>query len=147
MVTRVTVNSWAHVNFLKPILHTIELSDGTVATAPVFDVKAKLISFLNDPHKMRQENIVSNYDIFSGKPILLTNVIDKIHTAGSLWADVCHKYCGDDPLAFPLGLVCLYIKRIMISMLFPRFLIVIAETFRSWKKSVESTHAYDETSG
>ena len=38
-----------------------------------------------------------------------TNVIDEIHT-GSLWADACHKYCGDDPLAFPLGLVCFYDK-------------------------------------
>lgn len=97
------------LDFLKPILHTVALLDGTVATVPVFDVKAKLISFLNDPHKMRRQNIASNYDIFTGKPISPTNVIDEIHT-GSLWADACHKYCGDDPLAFPLGLVCFYDK-------------------------------------
>jgi hypothetical protein len=43
------------LNFLKPTLHSVPLADGSVATVPIFDVKALLIAFLNDPLIMRQE--------------------------------------------------------------------------------------------
>jgi len=51
------------MDFLKPRLHSVPLSGGTFATMTVFDVKALLIAFLNDPYKMREENFASNYDI------------------------------------------------------------------------------------
>jgi hypothetical protein len=54
------------LDFLKPTLHNVPLSDGSVATVPIFDVKAMLLSFLNDPQKMRIENFAQNYDIFTG---------------------------------------------------------------------------------
>ena len=44
------------LDFLRPILHAVPLSDGTVATMTIFDVKAHLIAFLNNPLKMRKEN-------------------------------------------------------------------------------------------
>jgi hypothetical protein len=37
------------LDFLKPTLHSAPLSDGSVATVPIFDVKAQIIAFLNDP--------------------------------------------------------------------------------------------------
>ncbi len=37
------------LDFLKPTLHSVPLSDGSVATVPIFDVKAQIIAFLNDP--------------------------------------------------------------------------------------------------
>ena len=37
------------LNFLKPIMYNVALSDWSVATAPIFDVKETLLSFLNDP--------------------------------------------------------------------------------------------------
>jgi hypothetical protein len=40
---------------------------------------------------------------------LPTSTIDEIHT-GSLWEQARQKYCGDDPDAFPLALVCFYDK-------------------------------------
>jgi hypothetical protein len=58
---------------------------------------------------MLQENFASNYDIFAGKAKLPTSTLDEIHT-GSLWGQARQKYCGDDPDAFPLGLVCFYDK-------------------------------------
>ena len=97
------------LDFLKPTLHSVPLSDGTVATMTIFDVKALLIAFLNNPLKMRDENFASNYDIFSGKAKIPTSTIDEIHT-GSLWEPARKKYCGDDPDAFPLALVCFYDK-------------------------------------
>jgi hypothetical protein len=81
----------------------VPLTDESVATVPIFDVKAFLILFLNDPLRMCQENFASNY-IFTGKAKLPTSTLDEIHT-GSLWEQARQKDCGDDPDAFPLALV------------------------------------------
>jgi hypothetical protein len=54
--------------------------DGSVATVPVFDVKALLIAFLNDPLKMRNENFASKYNVFAGKAKLPMSTLDEIHT-------------------------------------------------------------------
>ncbi len=97
------------LNFLKPTLHSVPLTDGSVATVPILDVKALLIAFLNDPLRMCQENFASNYDIFTEKAKSPTSNLDEIHT-GSLWEQARQKYCGDDPYAFPLALVCFYDK-------------------------------------
>jgi hypothetical protein len=97
------------LNFLKPTLHSAPLTDGSVVTVPIFDVKCHLIAFLNDPLRMRQENFASNYDISTGKAKSPTSTLDEIHT-GSLWVQARQKYCGDDPDAFPLALVCFYDK-------------------------------------
>ncbi len=67
------------------------------------------MAFLYDPLRMHQDNFASNYDIFSGKAKSATSNLDEIHT-GSLWEQAKQKYCGDDPDAFPLALVCFYDK-------------------------------------
>jgi hypothetical protein len=103
------LTKYYQLNFLKPTLHSVPLTDGSVATVPIFDVKALLIAFLNDPLRICQENFASNYDIFTGKAKLPTSTLDEIHT-GSLWEQARHKYCGDDPDAFSLALVCFYDK-------------------------------------
>jgi hypothetical protein len=78
------LTKYYQLNFLKPKIHSVPLTDGSVATVPIFDVKALVIAFLNDPLRMRQENFASNYDIFTGKAKLPTSTLDGIHT-GSLW--------------------------------------------------------------
>ncbi len=45
------------LDFLKPTLHSVQLSDGSVATVPIFDVKAQLIAFLNDPLHMLEKKL------------------------------------------------------------------------------------------
>ena len=35
--------------------------------------------------------------------------LDEIHT-GTIWNAACQHYCGNDPNAFPLALVCFYDK-------------------------------------
>jgi hypothetical protein len=49
------LTKYYQLNFLKPTLHSVPLKDGSVATVPIFDVKALLIAFLNDPLRLRQE--------------------------------------------------------------------------------------------
>jgi hypothetical protein len=56
----------------------VPLSDGSVATVPIFDVKALLIAFFNDPLRMHQENFASNYDILTGKAKSPTSTLDEI---------------------------------------------------------------------
>ncbi len=77
------LTKYCQLNFLKPKLHSVPLTDGSIATVPFFDVKVLLIAFLNDPLRMCQENFASNYDIFTGKAKLPTSNLDEIHT-GSL---------------------------------------------------------------
>ncbi len=68
------------LDFLKPTLHSVPLSDGSFATVPIFDVKAQLIAFLNDPLQMRKENFASNYDIFTGKMKQASSTLDEKNT-------------------------------------------------------------------
>jgi hypothetical protein len=103
------LTKYYQLNFLKPTLHSVPLTDGSVATVPIFDVKALLIEFIDNPLRMRQENFESTNDIFTGKSKLPTSTLDEIHT-GSLWEQARQKYCGNDPYAFPPVLVCFYDK-------------------------------------
>ncbi len=84
------LTKYYQLNFLMPTLHSVSLTDGFVATVPIYDVKVLLIAFLNDPLRMCQENFASNYDIFTWKAKLPTSTLDEIHT-GSLWEQARHK--------------------------------------------------------
>jgi hypothetical protein len=84
------LTKYCQLNFLRPKLHSVPLTDGSVATVPIFDVKALLIAFLNDPLRMHQENFASNYDIFTGNVKSPTSTLDEIHT-GSLWEQARQK--------------------------------------------------------
>jgi hypothetical protein len=106
------LTKYYQLNFLKPTLHSVPLTDGSVATVPILDAKALLIAFLNDLCIMCQDNSASNYDIFTRKAKLPTSNLNEIHT-GSLWEQARQKYCDDDPDPFPLALVCFYEKKIL----------------------------------
>ncbi len=51
------LTKYYQLNFIKPTLHSVPLTDGSVAIVPIFDVKALLIACLNDPLRMRQEKL------------------------------------------------------------------------------------------
>jgi hypothetical protein len=70
------LTKYYQLNFLKQTLHSVPLTDGSVATVPIFDVKDLLIAYLNDPLRMCQESFASNYDIFTGKAKLPTSTFD-----------------------------------------------------------------------
>jgi hypothetical protein len=98
-----------NLQFMKPMLEYVPLSDGTVATVPIFDVKVLLLAFLNDPLQMRNENFASNYDIIMGKPTLPIMNLDKIHTGYQFEKEREH-YCGNYPDDFSLALIAFYNK-------------------------------------
>jgi len=97
------------LQFLRPTIHYVTLSDNTLASVPIYDVKAQLIAFLNDPLRMKPEHFASNYDIFSGKPTSPVTDLNEIHT-GSAWEEARSHYIGEHSDAFPLGLVGFYDK-------------------------------------
>jgi hypothetical protein len=61
------LTSYNQLNFLKPTLHSVPLTDGSVATVPIFDSKAILIASFNNPLQMHEEKVAPNYNIFTGK--------------------------------------------------------------------------------
>ena len=90
---------------MMPHMHQVTISNGSVVTVPVFDVKAVLLSILHDPQRMRYENFALNYyDVLLGKPTQAGTNYDEIHT-GNLWSTACDDYCSNDPDSFLLGLV------------------------------------------
>jgi hypothetical protein len=109
LVQLLTITRYYQLNFLKPTLHSVPLTDGSIATIPIFDVKAILVAFLNDPLQMWEENFAPNYDIFTGKAKERKQIHGEIHT-GSLWEPGRQRYCGDNPNVFPPALVCFYDK-------------------------------------
>ena len=93
----------------KPTMNRVTLSDKSIAVVPTFDVKTMLLSILNDKTKMKMENIASNYDLFTGRPINEVTHIDEIHS-GWAWEEARAHHCGDDENVMPMGLVAFYDK-------------------------------------
>jgi hypothetical protein len=50
-----------------PDMHNVALSDGSVATVPIFYVKEMLLLFLKDSAQMGRIFFAANYDPFTGK--------------------------------------------------------------------------------
>ena len=102
---------------LRPKLINVPVKtlDNPTVTMPVFDIQAVVSKMLRDPEKMQEENLVRNYDIFTGKPTPgyeLSNdsyFYDEPHT-GKQWDIALNHYCASDENAFPCGLVIFYDK-------------------------------------
>ena len=56
-----------NLNELKQMMHQVTMSDSSIVTVPIFNVKSVLLSMLHDPEKMQHENVADGYDLFSGK--------------------------------------------------------------------------------
>ncbi len=60
------LTKYYQLNFFKPKLHSAPLTDGSVATVPIFDVEALLIAFLNSlsaKYVLAGEKLVATYSI------------------------------------------------------------------------------------
>ena len=104
-----SLSSLYNLHHLKPILHQVQLTDSSIVTVPIFDVKAVILSILHDTKRMQTKHFAHGYDLFSGKPTSSTTTMHEIHT-GALWNTARNYYCRDTMNAFPLALVCFYDK-------------------------------------
>jgi hypothetical protein len=55
------------IKSMAPEYAQVRLKDNTVATVPVFDARAMILSLLHDPILMKKENFAEGYNIFTGE--------------------------------------------------------------------------------
>jgi hypothetical protein len=92
---------------MKPTYGCVRLEDNTVATVPVFDAKAMILSLLHDPSIMKHENFAPGYDIFTGDVLEdceCNQVYGEIHT-GDAWIPARNQHCGKGGKFMPIALV------------------------------------------
>ncbi len=79
---------------LQPINGTVRLHDNALVTVPVFDTKHMIISLLNDPSLMKEQNFAEGYNVFTGEvhnhPD--NNKYGEVHT-GDAWLPARNRYC------------------------------------------------------
>jgi len=96
------------INRLKPTYSGVRLTDNTVATVPVFDAEAMILSLLHDPILFRKENLAEGYDIFTGYELDSNNKCNdaygEIHT-GDAWTRALTRYCGTEGKYMPIALL------------------------------------------
>ena len=91
---------------LKPTNMETELHNNVKAIVPVFDVKHMIIDLLTNKNLMSGDNIVSGYDIFTGK-IAADHPSQALYgeiPTGDAWQSARDHYCGNSTM-MPVGLV------------------------------------------
>jgi hypothetical protein len=104
-----TITSLYNLHHLKHSVCNVQLSDQSIVSVPVFNVKSIILSMLQDPYRMKKENFAIGYDIFSGKSTQQITHLDEIHT-GALWPVARNHCCNEETDEFPLALLCFYDK-------------------------------------
>ena len=89
---------------MKPKDIDVDLSNGDQATVSVYDIEAMILSLLHDPELMKEENLVQDYDIFTGKPTKEVTHYGEIHT-GDAWEPAREYYCGNQLGNMPIALI------------------------------------------
>jgi hypothetical protein len=103
------VSSLYNLQHLKHTIYQVKLTDSSVVSVPVFDVKTVILSILQDPKRMQQDNFACGYDLFTGCATEPITHLNEVHT-GALWSVARDHYCHGVQNAFPLGLICFYDK-------------------------------------
>lgn len=95
------------IQSMAPEYSQVRMSDNSVATVPVFDAKAMILSLLHDPLLMRKENFADGYNIFNGEQwdgAECNTKYGEIHT-GDAWEPALRRFCGNERKYMPIALV------------------------------------------
>ena len=100
------IEKFAKTENMRPLDHAVRFKDGSVASVPVFNIEAMILSLLHNPELMRPGNLARNYGVFSGKPIVVDDddVYGEIHT-GDKWDPARRYHCGTCSDNMPVGLI------------------------------------------
>ena len=95
---------------MEPVDKEVRLvSSATFVTVPTFDFKSMVLSLVHDKELMSTDNLIPNFDIFSGKETTVgPEMCGDIHT-GDMYKQALERYCtevGD----FPLPIIIFYDK-------------------------------------
>ena len=91
----------------RPTYGTVRLHNDVMATVPVFDMRAMILSIVHDDTLMKEENFAEGLDIFTGHSDTNCNANDlygEIHT-GDAWQPAVERFCGCDGKYMPFGIV------------------------------------------
>ena len=91
----------------KPTHGSVTLHDGSLATVPVFNIKAMILSILHDSTLMRPENFAEGLDVFTGNVdnnCEANNCYGEIHT-GERWIPAKEQFCGTEGKYMPFGII------------------------------------------
>lgn len=92
---------------MKPTYGTVRLHNKSLATVPVFDMKAMILSLVHDDTIMKDDNFAKGYNIFTGDEqddAELNNCYGEIHT-GKAWKDAKAAYCGVQGKYMPCAVI------------------------------------------
>ena len=92
---------------MKPTYGSVRLHNGSIATVPVFDIKAMIVSILHDNSLMCVENFARGLDIFTGdvdEQCEYNNCYGEIHT-GDAWVPAKDRFAGTEGKYMPFGIV------------------------------------------
>jgi hypothetical protein len=92
---------------LKPTYGSVRLTNNSLVTVPVFDMKAMILSILHDEQLMREENFARGLNIFTGHTdpdCDVNKLYGEIHT-GDRWVRAVERFGGSEKKYMPLGLV------------------------------------------
>ena len=95
------------IKSMAPEYAQVRLKDNTVATVPVFDARAMILSLLHDPILMKKKNFAEGYNIFTGEEWdddECNQNYGEIHT-GDAWEPALSRYCGRNCKYMPIALV------------------------------------------
>lgn len=95
------------IESMKPIYGRVKLTDNSIATVPVFDATAMILSLLHDPTIMVPENLAAGYDIFTGAELdgyECNGRYGEVHT-GDAWAKALKWHCGGNGEYMPIALI------------------------------------------
>ncbi len=101
------VESIFETESMKPTYGKVTLHDNSLATVPIFDCKAMILSLLHDSIIMQEPNVADGYDIFTGQVhdnFEPNTRYGEIHT-GDSWIQARDFYCGCDGQYMTVGLV------------------------------------------
>ena len=103
-----SVEKLVHAEDMKPRDVDVKLCPtGTTISVPVFDFTSMLLSLIHDPHCMKKENVIPNYDLFTGKSTdpQSSMYYGDMHT-GSAFQKAYEEYItpNNDEIAVPLYL-------------------------------------------
>ena len=101
------VENMFNISNIKPSYGCVQLTDNTLATVPVFEATAMILSILHDPSIMCEDNFAAGYNIFTGnvdENHPANKTFGEIHT-GDAWVPALHRYCGRKGKYMPFAMV------------------------------------------
>jgi hypothetical protein len=95
---------------MEPVDKEVRLiSSPTYVTVPTFDFKSMVLSLLHDKELMNNDNLIPNFDIFTGKETMIgPKMCGDIHT-GDMYKLALEQYCKEEG-DFPLPIIIFYDK-------------------------------------